>query len=89
VRLVHRSLHEHVAGGGIHPLLMMGGIVGRLSAICGDSKRGDGVSLLVSLSVTPMNVRQILALGDKEKHGHIYRPAKSSSMAPSLSIAVL
>src|SRR6202047_1895435 len=56
------------------PILLMGGIVGRLFrefavtlsvAIVG--------SLLVSVTVTPMMCAKFLRSADKEKHGHIYR----------------
>src|SRR5579859_3029674 len=56
------------------PILMMGGIVGRLFrefAVVLSS--AIGVSLLVSISTTPMMCAQILHRPEEDKHGRIYR----------------
>ena len=56
------------------PILMMGGIVGRLFrefAVVLSS--AIGVSLLVSISTTPMMCAQILHRPEEGKHGRIYR----------------
>src|SRR5258706_4127890 len=56
------------------PILMMGGIVGRLFrefAVVLSS--AIGVSLLISLTTTPMMCAQILHRPEEDKHGRIYR----------------
>lgn len=56
------------------PILMMGGIVGRLFrefAVVLSS--AIAVSLLVSISTTPMMCAQILHRPEEDKHGRIYR----------------
>ena len=56
------------------PILMMGGIVGRLFrefAVVLSS--AIGVSLLISLSTTPMMCAQILHRPEEDTHGHFYR----------------
>jgi len=56
------------------PILMMGGIVGRLFrefAVVLSS--AIGVSLLVSISTTPMMCAQILHRPEEDKHGRVYR----------------
>ncbi|HEX6802644.1 MAG TPA: multidrug efflux RND transporter permease subunit [Terriglobales bacterium] len=56
------------------PILMMGGMVGRLFREFAVTLSATiGVSLLVSLSTTPMMCSQILKPLHEEKHGHIYR----------------
>jgi multidrug efflux pump len=56
------------------PILMMGGIVGRLfREFAITLSVAIGVSLLVSLTVTPMMCAKFLRSADKEKHGRIYR----------------
>ncbi|MGH9537344.1 MAG: efflux RND transporter permease subunit, partial [Terriglobales bacterium] len=56
------------------PILMMGGIVGRLfREFAVTLSVAIAVSLLVSLSVTPMMCAKFLRSTDREKHGHIYR----------------
>jgi multidrug efflux pump len=56
------------------PILMMGGIVGRLfREFAVVLSAAIGVSLLVSLSTTPMMCAQILHRPDQDKHGRIYR----------------
>ena len=56
------------------PILMMGGMVGRLfREFAVTLSAAIGVSLLVSLSTTPMMCSQILKPVQEEKHGHIYR----------------
>src|ERR1700674_3537843 len=56
------------------PLLMMGGIVGRLfREFAVTLSVAIGVSLLISLSLTPMMCAKFLRSADKEKHGRIYR----------------
>src|ERR1700736_2361119 len=56
------------------PILMMGGIVGRLfREFAVTLSVAIAVSLLVSLTVTPMMCAKFLHSADKEKHGHIYR----------------
>ena len=56
------------------PILLMGGIVGRLfREFAVTLSIAIAVSLLVSLSVTPMMCAKFLRSADKEKHGRIYR----------------
>ncbi len=56
------------------PILMMGGIVGRLfREFAVTLSVAIAVSLLVSLTVTPMMCAKFLHSADKEKHGRIYR----------------
>jgi hydrophobe/amphiphile efflux-1 (HAE1) family protein len=56
------------------PILMMGGIVGRLfREFAVTLSIAIAVSLLVSLTVTPMMCAKFLRSADKEKHGRIYR----------------
>jgi multidrug efflux pump len=56
------------------PILMMGGIVGRLfREFAVTLSAAIGVSLLVSLSTTPMMCAQILKPTQEEKHGWLYR----------------
>ncbi len=56
------------------PILMMGGIVGRLfREFAVVLSAAIGVSLLVSLSTTPMMCAQILHRPEEDKHGPVYR----------------
>ncbi len=56
------------------PLLLMGGIVGRLfREFAVTLSIAIAVSLLVSLTVTPMMCAKFLRSADQEKHGRIYR----------------
>jgi multidrug efflux pump len=56
------------------PILMMGGIVGRLfREFAVTLSAAIGVSLLISLSTTPMMCAQILKRPEEEKHGRTYR----------------
>jgi len=56
------------------PILMMGGIVGRLfREFAVTLSAAIGVSLLISLSTTPMMCAQILKRPEEEKHGYAYR----------------
>ena len=56
------------------PLLLMGGIVGRLfREFAVTLSVAIVVSLLVSVTVTPMMCAKFLRSADKEKHGRIYR----------------
>ena len=56
------------------PLLLMGGIVGRLfREFAVTLSVAIAVSLLVSLTVTPMMCAKFLRSAEREKHGHIYR----------------
>src|SRR5882762_757995 len=56
------------------PILMMGGIVGRLfREFAVTLSAAIGVSLLVSLTTTPMMCAKLLRPIDKEKHGRLYR----------------
>jgi len=56
------------------PILMMGGIVGRLfREFAVTLSIAIGVSLLVSLSTTPMMCAQILKPIQEEKHGGVFR----------------
>src|SRR6266851_2308362 len=56
------------------PLLLMGGIVGRLfREFAVTLSVAIAVSLLVSLTVTPMMCAKFLRSADNEKHGAIYR----------------
>src|SRR4030081_3199635 len=56
------------------PLLMMGGIVGRLfREFAVTLSVAIAVSLLVSLTVTPMMCAKFLHSPDRDKHGRIYR----------------
>jgi multidrug efflux pump len=56
------------------PILMMGGLVGRIfREFAVTLSAAIAVSLLVSLSTTPMICAQILKPLHEEKHGHAYR----------------
>jgi multidrug efflux pump len=56
------------------PILMMGGIVGRLfREFAVTLSVAIAVSLLLSLTLTPMMCAKFLRSADKEKHGRIYR----------------
>src|ERR1700728_2334161 len=56
------------------PLLMMGGIVGRLfREFAVTLSIAIGVSLLVSLTTTPTMCAYLLKPGNQEKHGRLYR----------------
>ena len=56
------------------PILMMGGLVGRLfREFAVTLSAAIGVSLLVSLTTTPMMCAQILKSTGEEKHGRLYR----------------
>ncbi len=56
------------------PILLMGGIVGRLfREFAVTLSIAIAVSLVVSLTVTPMMCGKFLRATDKEKHGRIYR----------------
>src|ERR1019366_1591427 len=56
------------------PLLLMGGIVGRLiREFAVTMSVAIAVSLLVSLTVTPMMCAKLLRGVDLEKHGRLYR----------------
>ncbi len=56
------------------PILMMGGIVGRLfREFAVTLSAAIGVSLVVSLTTTPMMCAKLLRPIDKEKHGRLYR----------------
>jgi multidrug efflux pump len=59
------------------PILMMGGLVGRLfREFAVTLSIAIGVSLLVSLSTTPMMCAQILKPLGEEKHGTLYRASQ-------------
>jgi len=56
------------------PILMMGGIVGRLfREFAVTLSAAIGVSLLVSLTTTPMMCAKLLRPLDRESHGRLYR----------------
>src|SRR3954454_578954 len=56
------------------PLLLMGGLLGRLfREFAVTLSIAIGVSLLVSLTTTPMMCAQILKPADEEKHGRFFR----------------
>ena len=56
------------------PILMMGGIVGRLfREFAVTLSLAIGVSLLVSLTTTPMMCARLLRSHDQEKHGRLYQ----------------
>jgi multidrug efflux pump len=56
------------------PILLMGGIVGRLfREFAVTLSMAIGVSLLVSLTTTPMMCAQLLRRRDDETHGRLYR----------------
>jgi multidrug efflux pump len=60
------------------PILMMGGLVGRLfREFAVTLSIAIGVSLLVSLTTTPMMCAQILKPIGEEKHGRLYRASQS------------
>jgi len=59
------------------PILMMGGIVGRLfREFAVTLSAAIGVSLLVSLSTTPSMCAQLLKSLGEEKHGHAYQASQ-------------
>jgi multidrug efflux pump len=59
------------------PILMMGGIVGRLfREFAVTLSAAIGVSLIVSLTTTPMMCAKLLRPMDKEKHGRLYRTSE-------------
>jgi multidrug efflux pump len=61
------------------PILMMGGIVGRLfREFAVTLSAAIGVSLLVSLTTTPMMCAKLLRPLHSEKHGHLYRASESA-----------
>src|SRR5215470_13600704 len=61
------------------PILMMGGIVGRLfREFAVTLSAAIGVSLLVSLTTTPMMCAKLLRPLNKEKHGRLYRAGERS-----------
>src|SRR5436853_6544654 len=56
------------------PILLMGGIVGRLfREFAVTLSVAIGVSLLISLTTTPMMCALLLRAHDKEKHGRLYK----------------
>src|SRR5204863_9672911 len=56
------------------PILLMGGIVGRLfREFAVVLSAAVGVSLIVSLTTTPMMCAQILHRPEEDKHGRFYR----------------
>jgi len=61
------------------PILMMGGIVGRLfREFAVTLSAAIGVSLLVSLTTTPMMCAKILRPLDRENHGWLYRVSEGA-----------
>jgi multidrug efflux pump len=59
------------------PILMMGGIVGRLfREFAVTLSVAIGVSLLVSLTTTPMMCAKLLRSHDQEKHGRLYQTSE-------------
>jgi multidrug efflux pump len=61
------------------PILMMGGIVGRLfREFAVTLSAAIGVSLLVSLTTTPMMCAKLLRPRDSEKHGRLYRMSEGA-----------
>ena len=61
------------------PILMMGGIVGRLfREFAVTLSAAIGVSLLVSLTTTPMMCAKLLRPLHSEKHGHLYRASEGA-----------
>jgi len=59
------------------PILFMGGLVGRLfREFAVVLAMAIGVSLLVSLSVTPMMCSRLLTSSDEARHGRLYRLAE-------------
>jgi len=61
------------------PILMMGGIVGRLfREFAVTLSAAIGVSLLVSLTTTPMMCAKLLRPLDSEKHGRLYRMSEGA-----------
>ncbi len=60
------------------PILLMGGLVGRLfREFAVTLSAAIGISLLVSLTTTPMMCAQILRAAEEEKHGRMYRFSQS------------
>ncbi|HUK46433.1 MAG TPA: multidrug efflux RND transporter permease subunit [Terriglobales bacterium] len=60
------------------PILMMGGLVGRIfREFAVTLSIAIGVSLMVSLSTTPMMCAQILKSLNEEKHGRFYRGSQA------------
>jgi multidrug efflux pump len=59
------------------PILMMGGIIGRLfREFAVTLSLAIGVSLLVSLTTTPMMCAKLLKAHDQEQHGRLYRASE-------------
>jgi multidrug efflux pump len=59
------------------PILMMGGIVGRLfHEFAVTISLAIGVSMLVSLTTTPMMCAKLLRPGDEEKHSRLYQASE-------------
>jgi multidrug efflux pump len=59
------------------PILMMGGIVGRLfREFAVTLSVAIGVSLVVSLTTTPMMCARLLVEHDQERHGRLYRASE-------------
>ena len=60
------------------PILLMGGLVGRLfREFAVTLSAAIGISLLVSLTTTPMMCAQILRANGEEKHGHLFRASQA------------
>src|SRR5438128_5040913 len=61
------------------PILLMGGIVGRLfREFAVTLSVAIAVSLLVSLTTTPMMCAKLLKSQERERHGRLYRASERS-----------
>ena len=72
------------------PILMMGGIVGRLfREFAVTLSLAISVSLLVSLTTTPMMCAKLLRSHDQEKHGRLYQGQRTHFSVDFWQIRVL
>ena len=67
----HRAFHQPFAGGGVYPILLMGGIVGRLfREFAVTLSTAILVSLVISLTTTPMMCARLLRqIENRRTHG--------------------
>ena len=71
----------------LHPILLMGGIVGKLfREFAVTLSVAIAVSLLVSLTTTPMLCAKFLKSRDESRHGRIYRASEARFQLASLRI---
>ncbi len=75
--LLHRYFYESVVGGGLHSLLLMGGMVGRLfREFAVVLSVAILISLAVSLTTTPMMCAALLRSEKGQAHGRLFRASE-------------